>query len=284
MSDLHNPNIKNTSAEIVVPTSSETGQKHTVDADFFCMKKIVIKNKDVFIDDDDFELVSKHNWNINIGRSKFYVRSGKKIQLHHLISGFNKETDFCVKWIDGNQFNNTKSNLLIIPKSKYIERDTHYELVIHSFKHGMNVVYFDKDKIDIIQQHKWHIEDFGTRRYATSQTKDRKHLSMHRLVTDFKFKEVDHVDRNGLNNQCANLREATRSQNNMNKITQCNSTTGFKGVHFYKNRGNYQAYIWKNRKKINLGYFNTPVEAAMAYNDATVLYHGEFARLNYIPK
>lgn len=33
----------------------------------------------------------------------------------------------------------------------------------------------------------------------------------------------------------------------------------------------------------NLGYFETPALAALAYNEAAILYHGEFARLNVIP-
>jgi hypothetical protein len=40
------------------------------------------------------------------------------------------------------------------------------------------------------------------------------------------------------------------------------------------------AYIWHS-KSINLGYFDTPEDAAHARDEAARLYHGEFAYLNF---
>ena len=58
---------------------------------------------------------------------------------------------------------------------------------------------------------------------------------------------VDHKDRNIYNNNVSNLRLSNRSTNGMNRECQCNNTTGYKGVSFYKNR--YQAEIRKNGKR-----------------------------------
>lgn len=64
----------------------------------------------------------------------------------------------------------------------------------------------------------------------------RQYVYMHRLVAerhglDIQGVDIDHVDGNGLNNQSANLRVASRSQNNVNSVKPCNNTSGFKGVY-----------------------------------------------------
>jgi len=38
-----------------------------------------------------------------------------------------------------------------------------------------------------------------------------------------------------------------------------------------------------DRKYIYVGAYSTPEEGAMAYNDAALKYHGEYASLNKIP-
>ena len=66
--------------------------------------------------------------------------------------------------------------------------------------------------------------------------------------------ELDHRDRNGLNNKFANLREATRSQQNMNKAAQKNSASGITGVTPFKNK--WQASIKIDGHKHHLGTFS----------------------------
>lgn len=50
-----------------------------------------------------------------------------------------------------------------------------------------------------------------------------------------------------------------------NKRICKNNTSGFKGVN--KNKNNWMARIMVNKKSIFLGQFNTPIEAAKAYDD-----------------
>jgi hypothetical protein len=61
-----------------------------------------------------------------------------------------------------------------------------------------------------------------------------------------------------------------------------NNTSGFKGVSFVKKNNTYKSAIKLNKKTIYLGYYIDPIDAARAYNDAALKYHGEFANLNKI--
>jgi hypothetical protein len=92
--------------------------------------------------------------------------------------------------------------------------------------------------------------------------------------------QLDYIDRNKLNAQISNLRAATCAQNQANRGLDKDSTSGFKGVNFYKRRGKYQAYIKVNGKMIHLGYFDTALEAAKAYDAAALFHHGPYACTN----
>ena len=79
--------------------------------------------------------------------------------------------------------------------------------------------------------------------------------------------EIDHIDMDKANNAIANLRLATRKQNNENIGLPKNSTSGVRGVSFQKNEKHWTAYIYHNRKRIHLGCFKEmqpAVEARIA--------------------
>lgn len=92
----------------------------------------------------------------------------------------------------------------------------------------------------------------------------------------------DHINGDTLDNRKQNLREATISQNNMNKGNQRNNTSGYKGVCWNIVHNKFYAYITLNRKRISLGYFKCAKQAAQAYNEDAVKLHGDFAKLNRI--
>lgn len=103
------------------------------------------------------------------------------------------------------------------------------------------------------------------------------HLSGHEVKDE---EEIDHKDLDKLNNLEINLRICTPSQNQANRGKQKNNTSGYVGVNWCKNAKKWEARIWSNNKKIHLGYFDDPKEAAKAYNAAAIKHHGEFAVLN----
>lgn len=112
---------------------------------------------------------------------------------------------------------------------------------------------------------------------------DFKLYMTHRLIwmlqtgEDPKDIEVDHKDRNPLNNCWSNLRLATRSQNTCNRKVNAGKTLP-KGV-TKKSTGRYQARITCNGNRIHLGNFDTPEEAHQVYCEAAARLHGEFACL-----
>lgn len=121
----------------------------------------------------------------------------------------------------------------------------------------------------------WYINSKGYARTSGN-------VMLHRVIYELEHGElpefnVDHKNRNKLDNRVENLRAATHGQNNANATRKTNSCK-YKGV--YKNYDKYVAQITINDKVTHLGRFNTPEEAALAYNEAALLHYGEFAVLN----
>lgn len=89
---------------------------------------------------------------------------------------------------------------------------------------------------------------------------------------------IDHINCVKTDNRICNLRLATIQENARNRDKSKCNTSGFKGVSFFKGNGKYAANIGINRKKVFLGYFDEPEQAAAAYNAAVQAHHGNFAR------
>jgi len=87
--------------------------------------------------------------------------------------------------------------------------------------------------------------------------------------------EVDHKNRIKRINTPDNIRNATRSLNEANKISYNGQKT--KGVTQLPS-SNYRAIITKDGKRYDLGVFPTEQEAAKAYKQKAIELFGEFAR------
>lgn len=93
--------------------------------------------------------------------------------------------------------------------------------------------------------------------------------------------EVDHINRDRLDNRRQNLRVVTRHQNAIWRQGLPNSTSRFKGVGFHKSRNTWRAYIKVNGKSMNLGYFKYEEDAAYAYDAAARRLFGDSAYTNF---
>ena len=130
-----------------------------------------------------------------------------------------------------------------------------------------------------VSQYKWCLSSRG---YVVTQI-DTKQVSLHKLLIECdKPKMIDHINCDRLDNRMSNLRIVNASQNQWNKKTQSNNKTGYKGVFYINKSKKFCAAIGKNRVQTRLGYFETALEAATAYNEAAIKLHGKFARLNYV--
>ena len=120
--------------------------------------------------------------------------------------------------------------------------------------------------------------------YMVILTKDkiRYTKTVHKLVlTNFEAnpenkKCIDHIDNNRLNNEVFNLRFATNQENGFNSILSNKSTSGHKGIHFYKPLNKWRAAIKYFYKSIHIGYFENIEDAIKARQDKAKELFGDY--------
>lgn len=102
---------------------------------------------------------------------------------------------------------------------------------------------------------------------------------LHREVLGVSGKvQVDHINRNGLDNRRENLRIASGSQNGANRIKTASRTSEFKGVSWDSQRQKWRVSCGREV----VGRYDSETAAAKAYNQAAEKKYGAFAKLNEI--
>lgn len=126
---------------------------------------------------------------------------------------------------------------------------------------------------------KWSVDSRG-RVYRSKKGSRTERLAQTIMNED----NIDHIDRNHMNNIRTNLRSSTLCQNQANrgKPTTRQFTSKYKGVNWHKNNKRWEAGIKVNGIRKFIGSFTDEVEAAKAYNKAAIKHFGEFACLNKI--
>lgn len=108
-------------------------------------------------------------------------------------------------------------------------------------------------------------------------------IFLHTEITGLKL--VDHKNRNTLDNTGSNLRPCSHQQNSHNRSVpkmKFPRSSEFKGVSWHKRIKRWGASIGFNGKRMALGYFDSPQEAAIAYNNAAIKLFGDFAAINLL--
>jgi hypothetical protein len=86
--------------------------------------------------------------------------------------------------------------------------------------------------------------------------------------------ELDHRNRDKLDNTIANLRDVTGPVNGANQGIRKTNTSGFKGVYKHRQSGKWHARIMVNGVFHNLGLYSTAELAGGAYRIAAAGFHG----------
>jgi hypothetical protein len=92
-------------------------------------------------------------------------------------------------------------------------------------------------------------------------------------------KILDHINCIPDDNRIENLREATHSQNNLNRNMHRRNKSGFKGVSFVAQRQLYRASIFINGIKYVFGHYKTAEEAYSIYCQEVKNRCGQFGRI-----
>lgn len=142
----------------------------------------------------------------------------------------------------------------------------------------------DNEDFSTLNKFKWHFNVYATRtpRDAERDLKKAKNWRMHWEIVGKPAKglEVDHINRNKLDNRRRNLRIVTKSQNVRNRGKTSVNKSGFKGVSWQSVFKKWRATIVVNKKQLHLGYFNTPAKAHKAYCKANIKYYGKYGSTN----
>lgn len=140
---------------------------------------------------------------------------------------------------------------------------------------GQSCILDDGDAY-LIRGFKWHAHRNKYTYYAEAcvwRDGKPKTIKMHRLITHAgDGEEVDHINRNGLDNRRSNLRIATPTQQRLNTRMFRHNTSGIRGVSFHKATGKWQAFYGPSKY---LGLFDTREKAIVAREQYVAALDGE---------
>lgn len=123
-------------------------------------------------------------------------------------------------------------------------------------------------------------------KWSTSKSGKRVNVFLHRLIMNAPPRVlVDHRDGDSLNCRRLNLRlgDYVLNARNAAKIRNRRTTSRFKGVNWHTKNKRWLCRIRYGGKQHVVGAFFSEVEAAYAYDLASLQFHGDEGRTNFLP-
>lgn len=144
-------------------------------------------------------------------------------------------------------------------------------LIVNSKTYGKLKIILDDDDYKIFKNRSIYIHRVSKYLYARLNPGKQ---SLQRIISKCpEGLQVDHINRNTLDNRKCNLRNVTQQENLRNQKRSSN-TTGHTGTSFSKKINRFEAYLTNNYKRIHLGIFKTLEEAVEARKQGELKYWG----------
>lgn len=136
----------------------------------------------------------------------------------------------------------------------------------------------DDEDYDLVSRYNWYYNEGYAKAYYQG-----KRLRMHRLILKAKNgQQIDHRNRNRLDNQRSNLRICTLQENNRNITLRKDNTSGYKGVSLDKSTGHWRPLVYVDGKVKTSGQFLNKHHAALVYDLWATFFHKDFASTNFV--
>lgn len=139
-------------------------------------------------------------------------------------------------------------------RNEIIKHKDYAEMIIRNKKNEIvATTMIDLEDVDKVSERKWNVIPTKTQTYIYS--KYPTHLKLHRLILDYYGPmEIDHINRNPMDNRKQNLRIVTRSENASNTDAK----------HIRRNGKKWRYEIVRYGQRFSKGGFNTQEDAVVA--------------------
>ncbi|MGL5764359.1 MAG: AP2/ERF family transcription factor, partial [Sarcina sp.] len=257
-------------------------------------KSTIEKNKELFRS----IVLDKNKGMVKLRTSRAFNRKYLQYILVSIEYNISVENIKTVEFIDGDSFNFCITNLryrlfdeqvekLYIPRSVIATKNI-VHIMTRDRVNGYNIVYYDLDDYMIVEfinpktkkiiQTKIDSEMFDVIKnfrltpklnnsghyYIDISLENGKHDKLHRFISKPEDgMQVDHIDRDTLNNRNANLRNVTPQVNCQNRGIFKNNSSGVVGVSYNKNNHSWEACLIfngvKKSKSFNIDIFGNTI-------------------------